>query len=52
MHTIGTANESGTGLGLQLCREYMKANGSQLQQRIVGNEVELYFILTGSSPAA
>jgi len=52
MHTIGTANESGTGLGLQLCREYMKANGSELQQRIVGNEVELYFILTGSSPAA
>ena len=52
INTIGTANESGTGLGLQLCREYMKANGSQLQQNIVGNEVELYFFLTGSSPAA
>jgi len=54
MNTIGTANELGTGLGLQLCREYMKANGSQLQQKIVGNEVELYFFLANNSnhPAA
>ncbi|ATP56113.1 histidine kinase [Pedobacter ginsengisoli] len=50
----GAANESGTGLGLQLCREYMKANGSQLQQNIIGNEVELYFFLkdNSSNPAA
>jgi len=28
--TKGTANESGTGLGLKLCREFMTRNGGQL----------------------
>jgi len=28
--TRGTANESGTGLGLMLCKEYLSRNGSQL----------------------
>jgi signal transduction histidine kinase len=26
----GTANESGTGLGLMLCKEYLARNGGQL----------------------
>lgn len=54
LDVASAANELGTGLGLQLCREYMKANGSQLQQNIVGNEVELYFFLKDNSnnPAA
>jgi His Kinase A (phosphoacceptor) domain./Histidine kinase-, DNA gyrase B-, and HSP90-like ATPase./7TMR-DISM extracellular 2./7TM diverse intracellular signalling. len=54
LDVASAANELGTGLGLQLCREYMKANGSQLQQKIVGNEVELYFFLkdNSSNPAA
>jgi signal transduction histidine kinase len=47
-------NELSTGLGLQLCREYTKANGSELKQTVVGNGIELYFFLSGSSstPAA
>ncbi|WP_173087694.1 sensor histidine kinase [Pedobacter foliorum] len=47
-------DELGTGLGLQLCREYTKANGSELRQTVVGNGIELYFFLSGSSntPAA
>ncbi len=28
--TKGTANESGTGLGLMLCKEYLHRNNSQL----------------------
>lgn len=52
--TIGMANDLNAGLGLKLCREYTKANGSELQQSIVGNGVELYFFLAGTSnsPAA
>lgn len=47
-------NEVSTGLGLQLCREYTKANGSELRQAVVGNGIELYFFLSGNSntPAA
>ncbi|WP_214226225.1 sensor histidine kinase [Pedobacter sp. B4-66] len=53
-NSITNGNDISTGLGLQLCREYTKANGTELQQVIVDNGIELYFFLSGSSstPAA
>ena len=53
-NAIGFEDDLGTGLGLQLCREYTKANGSELRQNVVDNGIELYFFLTESSnnPAA
>lgn len=43
--TSGTGNEKGIGLGLHLCREYIKSNGSELQVRISGIEVSFFFEL-------
>lgn len=43
--TSGTGNEKGIGLGLHLCREYIKSNGSELQVRISGIEVSFCFEL-------
>lgn len=43
--TSGTGNERGVGLGLHLCREYIKSNGSELQVNINGNEISFSFKL-------
>lgn len=43
--TSGTGNEKGIGLGLHLCREYIKSNGSGLQVKINGNAVSFCFEL-------
>jgi len=43
--TSGTGHEKGIGLGLHLCREYIKSNGSELQVKISGREVSFCFEL-------
>jgi signal transduction histidine kinase len=43
--SYGTANERGVGLGLQLCREYIKSNGSELKSSIEGNQIFFSFNL-------
>ncbi|RZK78357.1 MAG: histidine kinase [Pedobacter sp.] len=43
--TYGTANEKGVGLGLHLCREYLKNNGSQLKSHVEGNQIFFNFSL-------
>ena len=44
--TGGTANEKGTGLGLQLCKEFVANNGGVLQiKTVVGTGTEFYFSL-------
>ncbi|WP_316815340.1 sensor histidine kinase [Pedobacter nyackensis] len=43
--TSGTGNERGIGLGLHLCREYIKSNGSELHLNINDNEVAFCFEL-------
>lgn len=46
--TGGTANEKGTGLGLQLCKEFVASNGGVLQVRSApGEGTEFYFSLPG-----
>lgn len=42
----GTANEKGVGLGLQLCREYVAQNGSELTVALKSNEVIFCFYLS------
>ena len=48
--SYGTANERGVGLGLQLCREYVKSNGSELKTNIEGNQIFFSFSLANASP--
>jgi signal transduction histidine kinase len=43
--TYGTGQEKGVGLGLHLCREYVKGNGSELKVTITGNLVSFSFQL-------
>lgn len=43
--TSGTAHEKGVGLGLHLCREYIKSNGSKLKVEINDREVSFSFEL-------
>jgi len=51
--TKGTANESGTGLGLMLCKEYLHRNDSQLLiQSKVGRGSVFSFVLQRSNAAA
>ena len=43
---LGTHNEKGTGLGLQICREYTKVNGSELFVKSkLGQGAEFWFSL-------
>jgi len=41
--TYGTANEKGVGLGLHLCREYVRINGGILKSKIEGDNIIFYF---------
>ncbi|MHA4894116.1 sensor histidine kinase [Pedobacter sp. PWIIR3] len=41
--SYGTAGEKGVGLGLHLCREYIKENGGELKVDINGNVVSFCF---------
>ncbi|WEK20802.1 MAG: sensor histidine kinase [Candidatus Pedobacter colombiensis] len=43
--TYGTGHEKGVGLGLHLCREYIKENGSELRVKISGRLVSFCFEL-------
>ncbi|MBB5436669.1 signal transduction histidine kinase [Pedobacter sp. AK017] len=43
--TYGTGQEKGVGLGLHLCREYIKGNGSELKVDITGQQVSFSFQL-------
>lgn len=44
--TSGTANEGGTGLGLMICKEFVRKNGGELAVRsIVGEGTTFYFSL-------
>ncbi|MBC8033166.1 MAG: HAMP domain-containing histidine kinase [Chitinophagaceae bacterium] len=50
--TKGTASESGTGLGLMLCREFIKKNGSDLEINSIPNEGSTFsFVLDQSVEA-
>nr|WP_121273329.1 sensor histidine kinase [Pedobacter schmidteae] len=43
--THGTGQEKGIGLGLHLCREYIKGNGSELRVKIKDQQVSFCFEL-------
>lgn len=43
--TYGTGHEKGIGLGLHLCREYIKGNGSELKVTLSGRLVSFCFKL-------
>jgi signal transduction histidine kinase len=43
--TYGTQNESGVGLGLLLCHDYIKNNGSVIQTDLNGNMIKFSFHL-------
>lgn len=43
--TYGTGHEKGIGLGLHLCREYIKGNGSELKVKLSGRLVSFCFQL-------
>lgn len=43
--SYGTGQEKGVGLGLHLCREYIKANGSELKVTLSNNSVSFSFKL-------
>ena len=44
--TYGTGNEKGVGLGLRLCREFIRGNGGELEVGLDGNVVSLGFKLS------
>nr|WP_262905310.1 ATP-binding protein [Hymenobacter nitidus] len=49
--TIGTAREKGTGLGLQLCKEFVERNGGQLSfVSVVAQGTTFTFTLPALSP--
>lgn len=43
--TYGTGQEKGVGLGLHLCREYIKINGGNLEVTVIGKLVSFCFQL-------
>ncbi|WP_316812441.1 sensor histidine kinase [Pedobacter heparinus] len=43
--SYGTGQEKGIGLGLHLCREYIKANGSELKVKLTDSSVSFSFQL-------
>ncbi len=43
--TSGTSHEKGIGLGLHLCREYIKSNGSEMEVIVKGKQVSFSFEL-------
>ena len=43
--TYGTNMEKGVGLGLHLCKEYLRNNGSELNAKVTGKVVSFYFEL-------
>jgi len=43
--TPGTKNEQGVGLGLLLCKEYIKNNGGKFQADLNGNRIRFSFVL-------
>jgi signal transduction histidine kinase len=45
LSTPGTNNEQGIGLGLQLCREYIKLNGGEMQVVVGEGQVSISFSL-------
>jgi signal transduction histidine kinase len=45
--TYGTENERGVGLGLHLCREYIKSNGGDLKIKTDGDMISFSFTLPG-----
>lgn len=47
--THGTQNERGVGLGLLLCHEYVKNNGSELHTDLNGNMIKFSFHLPAAS---
>jgi signal transduction histidine kinase len=48
--TYGTNHESGTGLGLLLCKEYLEKHGAQIQiESEVGKGTQISFALTLAS---
>lgn len=50
--TPGTNNEQGVGLGLLLCKEYIRNNGGVLHSELSGNRIRFSFLLpplSGSS---
>lgn len=50
--TFGTQNESGVGLGLLLCHEYIKKNGSVLHTDIKKNRLKFSFSLPLANKAS
>lgn len=48
--TAGTSDEKGIGLGLHLCREYIKSNGSELQVNINDQRITFHFELPLAEP--
>ncbi|UOQ55491.1 sensor histidine kinase [Hymenobacter cellulosivorans] len=51
--TLGTAQEKGTGLGLQLCKDFVERNGGQLTfTSRVGQGTTFAFTLPVAAPAA
>jgi signal transduction histidine kinase len=43
--TPGTQNEHGVGLGLLLCKEYVKNNGGTFHADLIGNKIKFSFVL-------